>query len=670
MTSVALPPLAPHSLQSSHASAPSTMAVKPSQLAADRPVAPRLEGTTYEALAGSKPLTLASLLENPVEFVKQTRVTRDDDIPYKPINQKSAAPLTSNGSTPLASTSKHALSTPPSSSSSVAPPVPLPPSSSSKSKALFPSIDPSPTWARPYPVGSGFQNVGNTCFLNSALQCLLHTAPLVRYLETQGPGAHPSEQNCLTYQKKKFCMTCAMRSLVKQSFAPQRKRSYTPMNVVKNMKAIAKHLRHGRQEDSHEFLRFVVDAMQLSSLAGKNPKLTPQEKNQNPIHQLFGGLLRSRVHCTSCQHNSDTIDAMLDLSLDLSNRAESVKDGLDNLVKVDHLKGQNKYRCEKCKKLVNAEKQFTIERAPLVLTIHLKRFTPTGRKVSGTIRYPEKLSLGNYMSDGSQNPTYVLNGIILHSGSGVHSGHYRALVRAGRDSKFYEMDDETVSPVHGVPLRSPHAYVLFYVRERGDQLKEVLGGNGGADGLGGPGKKRKRESVGNGNGDGNGPRKSVGGGAGGGGDDDVGSEVGERATPVSNGSKTPRRSETTASPTAAAAREGGVVRGPQPPQIVTASTPASPKLSNASPSAFSTTTSEKRESAGSFTEMAQEKLLARIEASRAKKLHLQQKEYQSRNAPGKLNAHGPGHGQGRGVLAKSKKLAHRLQGKNRPKMLK
>lgn len=35
--------------------------------------------------------------------------------------------------------------------------------------------------------------------------------------------------------------------------------------------AIAKHLRRGRQEDSHEFLRYAIDGMQKACLSGHSP---------------------------------------------------------------------------------------------------------------------------------------------------------------------------------------------------------------------------------------------------------------------------------------------------------------------------------------------------------------------------------------------------------------
>jgi ubiquitin carboxyl-terminal hydrolase 36/42 len=64
------------------------------------------------------------------------------------------------------------------------------------------------------------------------------------------------------------------------------------------------------------------------------------------VHKIFGGRLRSRVTCRECHHNSDTFDSILDLSLDIF-RQNSIKEALHSFGKVDHLKGADKYKCEK-----------------------------------------------------------------------------------------------------------------------------------------------------------------------------------------------------------------------------------------------------------------------------------------------------------------------------------
>ncbi|GAA5835410.1 hypothetical protein JCM11251_005227 [Rhodosporidiobolus azoricus] len=523
------------------------------QLQAERKGGKKLP-PSLDALSGAKAPSVKELLANPVVFVKPKNRVEEEEIPYKPVNVKSA-PSKPNGisqttaSSPIASTSKLPAASTSSSSSAQD-------SSSSSSKRVFPLIDSSVSWSKNYPVGAGLHNLGNTCFLNSALQCLLHVPPLVRYLEG---GGHPGPKECPMYQKKQFCMTCVMRHLVKNSFTGGKK-AYAPQMVTKNLKAIAKHFRLGRQEDSHEFLRFCIDAMQASALFGKG-KLPPAQQHQSPLHQIFGGRLRSRVHCESCGHNSDTYDNMLDLSLDINGRTETLKDALGNLVKVDRLTGGNKYKCEKCKKLVNASKSFTIEDAPLVLTIHLKRFTPMGRKIGNVVKYPEVLKLGNYMSNSSHDPTYRLSSLILHSGGGPHSGHYTAYVRSS-SGKWYDMNDDYVSPVHGggPPLGERNAYVLFYVREKGDALKGAIAQGGGAVAKGGPvGKKRSRESLSSQNGNGGGG---------------TGTPI-KRVKPdhLSNAANAAPASS---SPPATNIRVPFV--GPGPPEVLTASKVASPRL--------------------------------------------------------------------------------------------
>ena len=55
-------------------------------------------------------------------------------------------------------------------------------------------------WPKIRPVGAGLVNLGNTCFLNSTLQCLIYTAPLVNYLM--------SEDHCNT------CMLYSFKLLI------------------------------------------------------------------------------------------------------------------------------------------------------------------------------------------------------------------------------------------------------------------------------------------------------------------------------------------------------------------------------------------------------------------------------------------------------------------------
>jgi len=71
MTSLAHPPPAPHTLNH-HAPI-------------DRDQQRKQQD---QLLSGSKPLTLKSLLENPIEFVKAKVLGRDEQVPYKAINQK------------------------------------------------------------------------------------------------------------------------------------------------------------------------------------------------------------------------------------------------------------------------------------------------------------------------------------------------------------------------------------------------------------------------------------------------------------------------------------------------------------------------------------------------------------------------------------------------------
>ncbi|KAL4265009.1 Ubiquitin carboxyl-terminal hydrolase [Pleurotus pulmonarius] len=373
---------------------------------------------------------------------------------YEPIN----APPAVNGVKPVKPERQDA----PKASTSA--PVACTPSSSRKKRASV-SLWPHPidmSWPGSCSLGKGLHNSGNSCFLNSALQILLHTAPLLQVTLSH------SKNECRV--KEDFCMSCAFRTVVAKSHGG--KNAFMPSEIGTNLKHIAKHMRKGRQEDSHEFLRYAIDAFQKTCLAGLPTKPDHETAETTWVHKIFGGRLRSRVTCGSCQHNSDTFDSILDLSLDIHNTS-SLKDALRKFGAIDHLKGADKYKCEKCKKPVNAQKQFTIDEAPRVLTVHLKRFSPLGRKIGNHVAYDERVSLQQVMSEGKYGPSYSLYGVICHAGGGPNSGHYYAFVKS-KEGRWFEMNDESVSMARGTPLNIKNAYMLFYLQNKGEGLEAAV----------------------------------------------------------------------------------------------------------------------------------------------------------------------------------------------------
>ncbi len=109
----------------------------------------------------------------------------------------------------------------------------------------------------------------------------------------------------------------------------------------------------------------------------------------------------------------------------------------------------------------------------MVLTVHLKRFSPLGRKISHYVDYDDRLSLHPFMSEGQHGFSYSLYGVICHAGGGPNSGHYFAYVK-DKDGRWWEMNDETVSPVGGAPVSKKNAYILFYMRSKGQGLEAAV----------------------------------------------------------------------------------------------------------------------------------------------------------------------------------------------------
>ncbi|XP_074199927.1 ubiquitin carboxyl-terminal hydrolase 36 isoform X2 [Camelus bactrianus] len=328
-------------------------------------------------------------------------------------------------------------------------------------KVLFPGERLSLRWGRVYRVGAGLHNLGNTCFLNSTVQCLTYTPPLANYLL--------SREHTRGCHQGSFCMLCVMQNHIIQAFANSGN-AIKPVSFIRDLRKIARHFRFGNQEDAHEFLRYTIDAMQKACLSGC-AKLDRQTQATTLVHQIFGGYLRSRVKCSVCKSVSDTYDPYLDVALEIRQAANIVR-ALELFVKPDVLSGENAYMCAKCKKKVPASKRFTIHRASNVLTLSLKRFANfSGGKITKDVGYPEFLNIRPYMSQSNGEPvTYGLYAVLVHSGYSCHAGHYYCYVKAS-SGQWYQMNDSLVHSSNIKVVLNQQAYVLFYLRLPGSKKR-------------------------------------------------------------------------------------------------------------------------------------------------------------------------------------------------------
>lgn len=213
----------------------------------------------------------------------------------------------------------------------------------------------------------------------------------------------------------------------------------------------------GKQEDSHEFLRLLIDAMQKSCTKAReatlkvkaddcdNAVVQKEEKNEDeagttssrqkssqeegkeatteteyPFH-LFRGIVESNVQCGSCNATSCKLDPIEDVGLEVTvagGKLADVDASLKRFIQSEEL--DSGYKCDKCGKVGKATKTSKLASIPPILTLHLKRFrygavggdssrrgrstdAPHGAsgsaKIEGHVGFKTLLNIGPYMTE-------------------------------------------------------------------------------------------------------------------------------------------------------------------------------------------------------------------------------------------------------------------------------
>ncbi len=321
----------------------------------------------------------------------------------------------------------------------------------------------------------GLQNLGNTCYMNTTLQILLHTPNFINRLI--------QNQNIIDY---KSTISQKFLNLINQI----NKNSYaiSPIDFKSSFSMKHRQFAGYDQCDTQEFCRVLLEDInsELNKIKNKPLYRELETKNKSKIEcdkeyydlcklredsiiiDTFYGQIINIFTCKSYQCNQQTFSfqKVLDLPL-LIPRNVSSSISLNELIEGYFEKEDIKFetKCEGCGQKTIHRKEIFFSRPPEILILSVQRLNMrTKRKNNISVQFSENLNLNNFIDKScgfSNNCYYSLYGIANHTGT-IDFGHYFAYIKI--EGNWFEFNDSLVKSIGRIQNVSSSAYVFFYKR--------------------------------------------------------------------------------------------------------------------------------------------------------------------------------------------------------------
>lgn len=322
---------------------------------------------------------------------------------------------------------------------------------------------------------TGLVNFGNICFMISILQCLSNTLSLSDYIISAQYKDDVNEKS-----NEKFVLYSYINLILHMW---QSNQLIKPKTLVENICIFHKKYFALEQQDSHEFLMYLLEILHRSlsyEIEIEETRSSPNklikdsiqswknafEKEYSVIIKTFYGSILNTIQCSNmtCGNIENVFEPYNCLQLDIDNKTNLYECLNDYFNEEEHI---NDWKCDKCQHF-GCKKNTRLWSNPNYVIIQLKRFSRNGLiKNSNLVQYPIRdLDLTKYHSTlKSDNNKYIydLYAVNYHSGQ-LNFGHYWSSCK-NLDGHWYNFNDGNVTKITQEQLVTHDAYILFYHRK-------------------------------------------------------------------------------------------------------------------------------------------------------------------------------------------------------------
>ena len=313
----------------------------------------------------------------------------------------------------------------------------------------------------------GIPNIGNTCFINSLLQCLFNDDKFRKYILSNKFKYKISKYDTIFVALKKIFIQLYEQDEVRNEMEVFCKE----LQVLGKEDIIAENISNFNiHNDASELLVYLLDILNdHSQLNYETPIKNKSEKiffknikNKSIVSNLFKIQQLKQLQCQSCS-NLYPLNFNNNINIWQLNISQHFINSLFDAIKYDSMtKIINSYNCEKCKETVEVKERTILSILPPTLIIQLLRFENNGSKITKNILIPFIISLDKF-SYKLKNQIYELNSVCCHISSNHLFGHYFSIVKS--DEKWFILDDNSVNEAEEEHVKNiilQHGYIFFY----------------------------------------------------------------------------------------------------------------------------------------------------------------------------------------------------------------